>query len=356
MYMYLYKKKIPALDVVRAFATLQIVLFHFVCASYFSDQYVLLWGREGVAMFFMISGAGLINKYYYNFSVKDFYRKRVLSIYIPFWICYCLVFIWHYFWNSFQVNFNAPIKNIWLTVFGIDGIAGVYGIPTFYQIGEWYLGILLLIYIVFPIWRIVFIKSPSMILLVTIVLRIIIINNNVFAPLPVCFNPITALSNFTFGAYGIYVLKTKRETGEGQRNSCVRKVIILSFSLLIVVIGWILGHKYGLQDYGEIMSAIGIYIILWLITPYLQKGIINRGIKFICSISYIVFLIHHVIIYDMISIVNNNASNKHLLFGCGLIFVTIITCAYLIHLVINDLSKLCIKIISRKRIVEKGKE
>jgi peptidoglycan/LPS O-acetylase OafA/YrhL len=158
---YLYKKKIHFLDFIRCMATIQIVLFHYVCATQLPNKYVLLWGREGVALFFMISGCGLVNKYYYNLSVLDFYKRRFLGIIIPFWVAYIGAFIWKYFGNGFHTVFNQiPIENGIYTLIGVDGFLSVCGIPTFYLIGEWYMGALMIVYLFFPLWIYVFKRHP----------------------------------------------------------------------------------------------------------------------------------------------------------------------------------------------------
>lgn len=321
---YLLTAQVPFLDFVRCMATLQIVLFHYVCAIPLSDRYVLLWGREGVALFFMISGAGLVNKYYYSMSTLQFYKRRLLGIFIPFWIAYLGVSIWKFFANSFTwTPSGLPLRNGIFTFLGIDGLLAVYGIPTYYQIGEWYLGVLLIVYLLFPIWIKVFRKCPTLLLLILFALRILISTNNIFSPLPVCYNPITALSNFSVGAYSILLLSKAKKS-----NTKKEGIGILVAGAVFLFAGLILGHRYGLQDYGELLTGVALFAIYYILAPLTQKIYIHSFCQFVCYISYEVFLLHHVIIHKTAPIVSSNYSISHALIGAILTSVVIAAAAY----------------------------
>lgn len=320
MQKFLYKKEIPFLSVIRCFSTFQIVLFHLICEVPFSNEYVLLWGREGVGLFFAISGAGLINRYYHDWNYKKFFRKRFIGIYIPFWIAYFAVFVWKYFWNHFTWNNGVPFINFILSVLGIDGFVANFGVPTFYLIGEWYLGVLLFLYLLFPLWRKLFLKSPHVTVGVFLVLRILISIKNPFMYIPVCFNPITALSNFSFGAYVIYLM-SKNNKPEMQKYLFRSKTVFLC-SLFLICIGSYLGHKYNYQDFGEIFATVGLLFFYIIITPKVNH-VLGKCIGKVCFVSYEVFLIHHVIIYAMAPVISANYSYVHLILG-GIIIVSTI--------------------------------
>ncbi len=326
---YLYKKKIPFVDLSRCMATIQIVLFHYVCATQFSDRYVLLWGREGVAIFFMISGCGLINKYYYNFSLKEFFKRRFLGIMVPFYIAYICIWLWQFYWSRMTVNLSGtPLRNIIFTLVGMDGLVGVYGVPTFYQIGEWYLGVMIIVYILFPIWLRIFRKYPKLLVVGLLILRAGIIINNVFEPLPVCFNPIVALSNFTIGAY-LILLFSKNDTYKKDKRFVLLGIIIL-------ILGELIGHIWDWQDCGELLAGIGLFIIYIYIS---ELRIINGDFfKLICCISYEIFLVHHIIIYKMAPIINDNYSIIKFVFGGFVIVITIIVTAYILKKAVDYVS------------------
>ena len=66
----LYKGKIVYLDVIRFVACFMVVFYHFVTALPQISGRLGTWGRVGVGMFFMISGAALTNGYYGGIKIK----------------------------------------------------------------------------------------------------------------------------------------------------------------------------------------------------------------------------------------------------------------------------------------------
>lgn len=50
--------RIPEISVIRCIATIQIVLFHLCAAEAPFAQTMVLWGREGVGLFFCHLGGG----------------------------------------------------------------------------------------------------------------------------------------------------------------------------------------------------------------------------------------------------------------------------------------------------------
>jgi peptidoglycan/LPS O-acetylase OafA/YrhL len=323
----LINSNIPEIDVIRCIATIQIVLFHMCVAEPPFANALVLWGREGVGLFFVISAAGLINRYYYQFDYKSYYKKRFISLYIPFWIAYIAIFTRNYFVNSFhfpwEINGLSP-KYMLLSAFGVDCFSGVVGVPNFGLIGEWFLAVIIFIYLIFPLWRKLFIKAPEIVVLLFLVLRVIICFKNPVPQLPVCFNPITALSNFSIGAYLLYLLSKRKLS-----RNLMSDVIVFAISVLFIALGKYLTLKMGQADIGEIFATLGLLFILIIISPIIIK-FANRFVKFVCNISYEIFLVHHVVIYATTAIVHNNFTFFNALVGYGYILSVILLFAYIL--------------------------
>lgn len=323
----LINSNMPEIDVIRCIATIQIVLFHMCVAEPIFSNTMVLWGREGVGLFFAISAAGLINRYYYQFDCKSYYKKRFISLYIPFWIAYFAIFMRNYFVNGFHFPWEfsgISQKYMLLSVLGVDCFSGVVGVPNFGLIGEWFLAVIIFIYLIFPLWRKLFIKSPELMVIFFLLLRVVICFKNPLPLLPVCFNPITALSNFSIGAYLLFFL-SKRNL---PKNISFNALIIL-ISVLFIVFGKYLTLHKGQPDLGEIFATLGLLFILIIISPIIIQ-FANRFIKFICNISYEIFLVHHVVIYATTSIVHNNFSFCNVLVGYGYILSVILLFAYIL--------------------------
>lgn len=159
--------RVVFLDIARIFACLCILTVHFDASvsgysggvfQYPNSVIPYLWfgglylGDIGVSLFFIISGAALE---YSNPDgcrpLRKFYFRRFLSIYPSFWIAFAVSLS---FTLLFSRDFSAPpCRQLLWSIFGMDGYAKTMGWSAagFYQVGEWYLGCILLIYLVYPL-------------------------------------------------------------------------------------------------------------------------------------------------------------------------------------------------------------
>ncbi|MEG1958059.1 MAG: acyltransferase family protein, partial [Lachnospiraceae bacterium] len=177
------KERLFYLDFVRAIAAVAIILTHFNAVYLFmnnpmpeksvitvsvSNIYIGSWG---VSLFFIISGAALMYVYDEKCELKKFFQKRFLAIYPMFWIAYSCAFLYLFYVNK-GVNNGAPKINMILTILGLDGYLAE-NIPTFYILGEWFLGAIIIMYLIFPLLRILINKFPVALAIGIIVLYII---------------------------------------------------------------------------------------------------------------------------------------------------------------------------------------
>ena len=109
----------------------------------------LTLGNYGVSLFFIISGAGLMYAYRDNLTVRVFYKKRVLAIYPLYYICFCTAFLLQIFAGC-KLSQRAPLWTLLLTLFGMDGWLSEV-IPTYALVGDWFVGCIVCIYLLFPI-------------------------------------------------------------------------------------------------------------------------------------------------------------------------------------------------------------
>lgn len=115
--------------------------------------------------------------YTYNehFSIKEFFKKRVISLYPMFWIAYFNAFLYFFYING-SINHSVPKESLILTMLGMDGYL-LYKIPNFYILGEWFLGCIILIYILFPILRKFIIEKPKILLIFVSIFYIVFVKN-----------------------------------------------------------------------------------------------------------------------------------------------------------------------------------
>lgn len=113
-------------------------------------------GSLAVCLFFMLSGA-LSGKYLTqdDFSPKAYYRHRALRLLPPLWLSWLLVRAWGIV--DGRASFSAPAWSLVLSVLGLDGyLQSTSDINTFYLVGEWFYGALVLVTLIWPAVRAMF--------------------------------------------------------------------------------------------------------------------------------------------------------------------------------------------------------
>ena len=116
----------------------------------------------GVAIFFILSGAGLtLSHHNKEFKPAAFYLKRFQTILVPFYITnviYYVVRLLFYDENWFRAILNWRAV---YTVFGIDEYLHLNDVPVISTgIGEWFLGVLVIIYLLYPLFRFLMNRFP----------------------------------------------------------------------------------------------------------------------------------------------------------------------------------------------------
>lgn len=287
------KERIFAFDFIRMLATMSIILIHYNAVYLYMNpqRYDLTLitnnvaniylGSWGVSLFFILSGASLMYVYQDNMKLKLFYKKRFLSIYPMFWIAYFIVLLIHFYLYKGFTFVSAPISNFVFTIIGLDGNLMTV-IPTFYILGEWFLGCIIMMYIVFPLLRKMIINIP--ILTVLIVSLIFIFMEYVYN-LPLARDVIflTRLPELCFGMYFVKYIK----------NTNFIMALIAGVTLIC---NWIIKPQIPL-DIQVLYVGIASFVLLMYIADFFKNiHFIKDFCNYISKYSYAIFLTHHVII------------------------------------------------------------
>ncbi len=148
--------RIVAFDFIRIAAFLLIVLAHVLewgdssGVPGWATLGSVHWGRLGVAVFFLLSGASLsIGSLRNGTGFLPFYRKRLRAILPPFWFAYFVCAMVAFGWSR-AMALNSAWISVPPTLFGMDGYLNTR-LPTCYRsVGEWFVGCLLLVYLCAP--------------------------------------------------------------------------------------------------------------------------------------------------------------------------------------------------------------
>lgn len=157
------KERIDSFDFMRSITAWIIVIYHFagICVNTpqhenFPFLYTHangVWGENtSVNIFFMLSGASL----YYNHadldfkSLKRYYFDRFKGLFPMFYMLWFLL----YYQKATSVGslfYNGSPKSMLLTLCGMDGYLSYRYPQNYYFIGEWFLGALVLLYLIYPL-------------------------------------------------------------------------------------------------------------------------------------------------------------------------------------------------------------
>lgn len=291
------KERLFYLDFIRAIATVAIVLTHFnaiylyqgiperaVLTLTVSNIYIGDWG---VSLFFIISGASLMYVYEEKCELKSFYKKRFFSIYPMFWIAYAVAFLYR-FYQYKGVNNGAPKISMLLTVIGFDGyLSEIF--PSFYILGEWFLGCIILVYLLFPLLRKMVNEHPKVLLLVTAVVYVCIL---LFYDLPLLQSKFvfTRVPEILMGMYFVKYIKK------------VRWPAALA-ALVVLIANWLIKPAWS-QTLQTTYVGIATFLLLVFLSYFVKFKFIEKPCSLVSKYSYAVFLVHHVIIYDMMGTFN----------------------------------------------------
>lgn len=263
------------------------------------------FGMIGMIFFFLASGASLTmsankNKKNYLF---DFYKKRFFKLLIPFYVTYILYFIirviLHRTTHIFHNATTASPFSIIFTIFGMDEYFNACGISNFsLGIGEWYLGCILLCYLLFPLLYHLYKKRP-VILFIFMTLYFVIVQGFIVK----C--NIAPHQNFFNHIYNFFL-------GMCLVNNKIIKILIKNkkiflFAALIFIMFFFLYPKKFLISENIIMTiaATAIYTSAFLIDNILDNSLIIS--KFLLNYSKIgleLFLVHHFVIYEVNYVLN----------------------------------------------------
>ena len=287
------KEKIESFKLIKTLCAIGIIIFHFSCHYTNSNFRPLLmfengsWGQVIVSIFFMISGALLYYNYDNSFQIKEFYKKRWLSIFPTFYLAYILIEILNMVIRKnifFRGNFFPYI----FTILGIDGYL-IENVPTYYILGEWFLGMIIFLYLLFPIIRYLFKKNHKLTFILILILYLIFLDTPIINPVPQ--RSITA-SLFSF-TIGMVIIKYKPK-------------LLNLYSLLIsfIISSIILFIKIPiLPDLSMLILSLSLLIFMINIGEKIMKiRVVNLVFTELSKVSYEIFLLQHIVIVKLIDI------------------------------------------------------
>lgn len=280
---------ISGVDLARIVGAIGIVLFHFGCHSDYLSPFLCgsandNWGRIWVALFLAISGACLARTYATSFEWKSFFIRRWKSIFPMFFLCYLLFAIIYTLsygpWWS-----GVPRYRFIYTLLGLDGFLSFYQ-PNFYLIGEWFLGVLIVCYLLFPalLWLLKHIPYTTGALLLV---------GTYFIPFLPCFardpfqNIWTCVTIFYLGML----------IAQSRHLLCNKVAFWISTILLVFLLFTHIPYYEYLRLYGAILTGLLLLISLSNLGRMCEQNEpVKRALSVLGKLSFPIFLVQHIMI------------------------------------------------------------
>lgn len=312
-------------DFVRAVCTVGIICFHFAC--YWGGNGTFVngdWGHVLVTIFFMISGGMLYSNYKVLTSVREFYYKRFKSIFPSFYLSFLCFFggnviVSKKFFYKTDVN---PFS-ILLTILGLDGYF-YYAIPNYYILGEWFLGAIILLYLLYPILLYGFKRNKWMTVWIIVGLFCSVVFYNVFS-ISQMRNLFTCMFSFCVGMLLFDYL------------DFLKNKVVIAISGVIILFLFFVEVKSSCKIVIEIVFGICSFIVLFNMGAYFVKvSIIRNVILHIAKISFQIFLLQNVLIVRVLDYFYPSSSFSYW-FALGFTIVFIIVCATILNKLVHNL-------------------
>lgn len=284
------KSRIPSFDFARALCTIGIIYFHFTQASLCPDLRMDLghldagWGYLFVTVFFMISGALLYYQHEEIAQIRMFYKRRWLSIFPSFYSVYIPLYLFLALRHK-SFFFRGHPLNIILSILGLDGY--LYAtVEDYYLIGEWFLGAILLIYLLYPLILKMFNRFTLFTWIMSLIMLVFFSERSLWAVSPLA-NLFSCLVSFITG---MLIMKYHLYRNMQIAGASFIFLLVLQFADLPVNAN-ILMHLAGFALF---------FIIVWIGELLTINKRFARTSENICSITYEIFLIHHIIIINIL--------------------------------------------------------
>lgn len=295
------KKRIKYYDLLRIISFCMVIFYHMIVqveingiwpaettAPLYMNTNIHL-GMVSVAVFFMLSGAGLAISASKSFSLKKYYTGRFFRLLIPFYLAVLMYYGYSLIVNGrlpFSFQEGVPAWRYIFTVAGLDEWIAMHGVKTFTcSIGEWFLGLLLVLSVLFPLFWKLMNRFPKAFLAVSACVYVFFLYRY---QLSIATHLSLPVKGFEF-ILGMYLGKYYKEFPKWSRIAAVPVL----FFFFISNTPWNIHYALKITIF-----AVSMIAAVSGLEEVLQKHRFS-ALEIINRYSYQLFLVHHVVIYAM---------------------------------------------------------
>ena len=250
-------------------------------------------GMIACGLFVLISGATLALKGREEEPI-EFYKKRLLRVLVPFYIAYVIYFIIRVItYNTIFIYGGVPKWRFIFTIMGLDEYLSANGFRTFtLGVGEWFLGCILLCYLVYPFLYKVHRKNKYLTFtLMTIWFIFINFNYNRFHFV------IASHMNFLCQIYNFYlgIVLIDKEV-----LSKLKKWLLIITIPIILFFYFYMPELLIPDNIKTTIVLVAIFITFYCLEDFISSfEWLKRFTMFSTKISLEIYLVHHFVIYQV---------------------------------------------------------
>lgn len=243
-------------------------------------------GDIGTGLFFILSGVLL--EYLYSDIVLDwhslrlFYVKRIKSIYPLYWSAYFCVTLVLLPFRDFNVH---SLQYFPLSVLGLDGFLATVGFSQagmYYKVGEWFLGCIVCVYVVYPFFAAFFHKYPWLCTILTLTVYGCFIHR---------LSPAWFFFQFPYFLLGMSWSRWWGSAKNKQLWITTAAAVILRIALNDSLASWTKAIVLNWTLFLTIILICELFPI--------QNEKVLRKLKYLSFLTYPIFLVHHQIISNI---------------------------------------------------------
>ena len=256
----------------------------------------LLYSQMGVVLFILMSGSlsaaslerslsdnGVLERK----SVLRYYKKRLLSVLPLYYMAYVMAYVIKVAPKGVAVH-----KAMIWTLFGLDGYLTRFNVPTVYLVGEWFIGMILICYLLCPLLYHFIRKYPRITFCVLVIYYVLIVTCYPLAG-DMETDVLIRIFDFAVGMYfGVYIKKISGMAAA----VCAALTVLLCF--------WEPDIEYM---YLIIIRGVSFYCVLWFLGDWIETFSAEPVVKArkVCSkwaqYSFAVYMIHKIVIDQVLS-------------------------------------------------------
>ena len=322
------KEKIPAFDFVRALCAICIIINHYSIESnvpFLKKYFYTFASGEGsfgytlVTIFIIISGALLFYNHENIESTRKFFSSRFISIFPSYYVTWIFAAVGALLFN--RSIFRNPIYTFPLTLIGMDGYLA-NTLPTWRLIGEWFIGAIVVLYLLYPFILLAIKKATFIFALTAMYCFLLSINWAMLEQ-----NPYRNIFSLIFSfVIGMLFIKYKDYAING-KGLYILSTIVFAFIYCVPV-----GIDINLSSH---IAGFSLFCLLFgMGTQLMKNDIISGFIRRISTVSYEMFLIQRIVIVYTLKFLHPHNVLNHGAILALVIFVTYVG-AFLIRLIRN---------------------